>query len=195
MAAPAAQPIRPPVTRAGALKAREELVVWLRRKEGRGGVAIGGVGFWCCLVRDPVLSFDLVEIAMVDVVSAVGTDGAMLDFLPCRAGRLAFGSFRVEGALVCRDNDGGTTGELLDDAGVSFGWIILVLELALSALRRAGFFRGFLLGVVLEGWGLTAFGAVSVGAAMSIYLHDSVFLTQESVGPVHKNELLRLCAM
>jgi hypothetical protein len=63
-------------------------------------------------------------------------------------------------------------------------------------LRRAGFFRGFLLlGVVLEGWTLAAVTAVSVGAAMSIYLRDSVSLPHELVGPVHKNEPLRLYAM
>jgi hypothetical protein len=51
MAAPAAQPMRPPVTRAGALKDREELVVWLRRREGRGGVVTGVGGFCCCFAR------------------------------------------------------------------------------------------------------------------------------------------------
>lgn len=120
MAAPAAQPIRPPVTRAGALKAREELAVWLRRNEGRGGVAIGVVGFCCCLTRDLVLSLGFGEKGIVDDGGAVGAEDAMLDFLLCKAGRLAFVSFRTEGALVCRVNGEGTTMELLDNAVVSF---------------------------------------------------------------------------
>jgi len=72
---------------------------------------------------------------------------------------------------------------------------MFAFEFALSALRRAGFFRGFLLGVTLGGWTLAAVAAISVGAAMSIYLRDSAFLSQESVGPVHNNEPLRLSAM
>jgi hypothetical protein len=103
---------------------------------------------------------------MVDVGGAVGADEAMLDFRPCKVGRLVFVSFRTEGALTCRVNA----------VGVSFGWFIFVMEFALSAFLRAGFFRGFLLGVVLEGCVLAAFAAVSVDTAMCIYLRGSMIL-------------------
>ena len=73
---------------------------------------------------------------------------------------------------------------------------MFAFEFALSALRRAGFFRDFLsLGVVLEGWTLAAVAAVSADAAMFIYLRDRVSLPHELVGPVHKNEPLRLYAL
>jgi hypothetical protein len=58
-----------------------------------------------------VLSFGFGEMAMVDVGGTVGVDEAMLDFLPCTVGRLAFVLFRTEGALVCRVNGEGTTVE------------------------------------------------------------------------------------
>jgi uncharacterized membrane protein YciS (DUF1049 family) len=116
------------------------------------------------------------EIAMVDVGGAVGADEAMLDFRPCKVGRLVFVSFRTEGALTCRVNAVGATVEPLDDTVVSFGWFIFVMEFALSAFLRAGFFRGFLLGVVLEGCVLAAFAAVSVDTAMCIYLRGSMIL-------------------
>jgi hypothetical protein len=102
----------------------------------------------------------------------VGVDEAVLDFLFCTVGRLAFVSFRTEGALVCRVSGVGTTVEHLDDMVVSFGWFIFVFEAALSALRRAGFFLSFLLGVVLEGWRLAVVATASVGTAMSIYLRE-----------------------
>lgn len=64
---------------------------------------------------------------------------------------------------------------------------MFALELALSALRRAGFFRGFLLGVVLAGRTLASFAAIPASDAVSIYLRDSNFLPHVLVGPVHKN--------
>ena len=170
-------------------------MVWLRRKEGRVGVAIGIVGFCCCLTRDPVLSLAFGEMAIAEVGGTVVTDGAMLDFLPCRAGRLPFVSFRTEGALVCRVKTEGMAVELLDDAVLFFSSFTFAFEFALSALRRAGFFRGFLLGVILEGWILAAFAAVSAGVAMSIYLRDPVFLLRELVRTVYKNEPLSFYAM
>ena len=176
MAAPAAQPMRPPVTRAGALKDREELVVLLRRNEGRVGVDMGLVGFCCCFARLVVLLLDLGEIAILDVGGTVGIDEAMPDFLSCKVGRLMFVPFRTDGALACRVNAVGRTVEAFAGEEVSFGWFVFVLELALSAFLRAGFFRGFLLGVVLEGWSLAAGAAVSVDAAMSIYLLGSMIL-------------------
>ena len=163
--------MRPPVTRAGALKAREELVVLLRRKDGRGGVV-----FCCGFVRVEVLSFGLREMAMVDIGETAGADEAMLDFRPCKVGRLILVSFRTDGALACRVNVVGTIVLPFVDGVLSFDWFIFVMEFALSAFLRAGFFRGFLLGVVLEGCVLTAFAAVSVDAAMSIYLRGSVIL-------------------
>lgn len=102
----------------------------------------------------------------------MGVGEALLDFLPCTVGRVAFVSFTTEGALVCRVNVVGTRVEPLDDVVVSFGWCTFVVEFALSALRRAGFFLGFLLGVVLEGWTLAAVAVVSFATAMFIYLRE-----------------------
>jgi hypothetical protein len=58
--------------------------------------------------------------ATMDVGGTVGVDEAMLDFLPCIVGRLAFVSFKIGGALVCRVNGEGTTVEPFDDVVVSF---------------------------------------------------------------------------
>lgn len=136
---------------------------------------VGGLG--CCLLWPVVLGLGLGEMAMVDGGGAVGVEAAMLDFLLCTVGRLAFVSFRTEGALTCRVNVVGTTVELFMDVVVSLGCVAFVIGFALSALRRAGFFRGFfLLGVVLEGWRLTAaVAAVSVATAISTYLRNSFF--------------------
>lgn len=68
-----------------------------------------------------MLSLGFGEPAIVDAGGAVDSEGAVLDFLPCKGGRLAFLSFRTEGALICRLNGEGMTVELLDDAVLSFG--------------------------------------------------------------------------
>jgi hypothetical protein len=70
MAAPAAQPMRPPVTSAGALKARDELEVKLRRIDGRDDIANGAFDL-CCLSGEFVRSFDFFETATADSPSVV----------------------------------------------------------------------------------------------------------------------------
>ena len=113
----------------------------------------------------------------------MGAEAAILDFLSRTVGRFALVSFRTEGALTCRVNVVGTAAEPFVDSVVSLGWITFVVEFALSALRRAGFFRGFFV-AVSEAWSLAAGTAVCVATAMSIYLRASGFLRQESVRPV-----------
>jgi len=121
---------------------------------------------------------------LVDVGDTVGIDAAaLLDFLLCNVGRLGYiTSARTDGALACRVNLGGTTADLSLVVTLFFGGSIFALEFALSALRRAGFFRG-LFGVVFEDWDLAAVATASIDVAMSIYLSEDVFrgLCQASV--------------
>lgn len=99
----------------------------------------------------------------------MGVEAVVVALLPCNVGRLAFTSFMTGGALACRVNFTGGTLEPLVGAIASFRSSMFELEFALSALRRAGFLRGFLLGVVvLEGGGLEA--AASTGVVISDYL-------------------------
>jgi hypothetical protein len=71
-----------------------------------------------------------------------------------------------------------------------------VFEAALSALRRAGFFLGFLLGVVLEGCMLAGVATASVDTAMSIYLRGYRCSTLESVRPVQQERATAIaCAL
>jgi hypothetical protein len=108
----------------------------------------------------------------------VGIEVTTLGFLLCNEGRLAFTSLRTGGALACRVSLGGIVAEPLVGAVLSFGSRSMsALEFVLSALRRAGFFRGFL-GVVLEGCSLEA---ASFDAAISIYLRGVRSLCQASV--------------
>lgn len=93
-------------------------------------------------------------------------EAAVLDFLLCNVGWLDFTSLRTDGALICRASLGRTTVEPLLGATSFFGRSVFVMEFILSALRRAGFFRG-LLGAVLGGWGFAAVAAGSTDAAMS----------------------------
>jgi hypothetical protein len=128
-----------------------------------------------------MLSFGLGGMTLVDVGGTVRVDeAAVLGFLLCNVGRLEFTSARTDGALACRVNLAGTTTEPLLGTALLFGRAVFVMELALSALRRAGFFRGFLT-VVFEGCGLAVVVAVaSMDVAMSIYLRLALSITEVS---------------
>lgn len=163
IAAPAAQPIRPPVTRAGALKAREELEVWLRRRDGLFE-ALGAFDvMFCCFSWLALTLFDRFLVA-IDV-----DDGsAVVAFLLCIAGRSGVVSLKTDGALSCRVTFAGTAVVLLLGEMRSFEVSMLVLVFALSALRRAGFFLGFLAGVAPAGCALAVAFLASIETAILI---------------------------
>jgi hypothetical protein len=70
------------------------------------------------------------------------------DFLLCNTGRVELALLKTGGALICRVSFVGRGADALSGAARSFGGAVSTLVFALSAFRRAGFFRGFLLDAV-----------------------------------------------
>jgi hypothetical protein len=70
------------------------------------------------------------------------------DFLLCNTGRVELALLKTGGALICRVSFVGRGSDALSGVERSFGGAVSTLVFALSAFRRAGFFRGFLLDAV-----------------------------------------------
>lgn len=132
---------------------RGRVVVGLLVVVLRWGVGRGGVGVWVCVsavvvdgCRDGV-GADGVVVPGLDAATAVAA--VLLDFFCCCGTFAALALLGTDGALACRDGFGGR--EVADcpdppfEVFASLGAGIFVV-FALSALRRAGFFLGFLEG-------------------------------------------------
>jgi hypothetical protein len=98
------------------------------------------------------VSFDffVATIAEDNASDLDGREAPVADFWVCNTGRVAVALLKTDGALICRVRFVGRQVDALSGVARSFNGAMSVLVFALSALRRAGFFRGFLLDALVE---------------------------------------------